>query len=155
VAPRERARRETSAAPRGSAPARAATAPPPAGALGERWAALCQQVEGQDAPLWGIVAAARPVAWDASGLTLAFRTEVEASLARGATAKLQKLTGAATVTVVVGAAAAAPSVRESAEHQRREEHERRRREARQHPAYKDALEVFKGAQEKEIKVDES
>jgi hypothetical protein len=120
-----------------------------------RWTELCAAIEGQDAPLWGIVAAARPVAWDARGLTLGFRTEAEASLARTAVAKLQKVSGAAKVEIVVGAEAAAPSVRETEEHQRREERERRKREAREHPAYKDALDVFKGAQEKDIKVDES
>ena len=75
--------------------------------------------------------------------------------ARTAVAKLQKASGAAKVEIVVGGAAAAPSLRETEEHQRREERERRKREAREHPAYKDALDVFKGAKEKDIKVDES
>jgi hypothetical protein len=101
------------------------------------------------------VAAARPVSWDARGLTLAFRTDAEANLARTAVAKLQRLSGAAKVEIVVGGEAAAPSLRETEEHQRREERERRKREAREHPAYKDALDVFKGAKEKDIKVDES
>ena len=123
--------------------------------LEARWRKVCDAIERTDAPLWGIVAAARPMVWDARGLTLAFRTEAEASLARTAIAKLQKVTGAPKVEIVVGAAAGATSVRETEEHQRREEREKRKREAREHPAYKDALDVFKGAQEKDIKVDES
>ena len=138
-----------------AAPPAPAAAAPATGTVAARWGELCATIEGQDAPLWGIVAAARPVSWDARGLKLAFRTEAEASLARTAVAKLQKVTGAPKLEIVVGTAAAAPSVRETEEHQRREERERRKREAREHPAYKDALDVFKGAQEKDIKVDES
>lgn len=123
--------------------------------MAARWGELCNAIEGQDPPLWGIVASARPVAWDARCLTLAFRTEAEAHLARTAVAKLQKVTGAPKVEIMVGAEAAAPSVRETEEYQRREEREKRKREAREHPAYKDALDVFKGAQEKDIKIDES
>jgi DNA polymerase-3 subunit gamma/tau len=139
----------TTAAPAASTPA--ATS----GTVAARWGALCSAIEGQDPPLWGIVASARPVSWDARSLTLAFRTEAEASLARTAVARLQKASGAAKVEIGVGAEAAAPSVRETEEHQRREEREKRKREAREHPAYKDALDVFKGAREKDIKIDES
>jgi DNA polymerase III subunit gamma/tau len=151
------------AAPSRAAPAKgqaaaapaAVAAPPTGGTLAARWGELCAAIEGQDPPLWGIVASARPVSWDARCLTLAFRTEAEADLARTAVPKLQKATGAAKVELLVGAQAAAPSVRETEEHQKREERERRKREAREHPAYKDALDVFKGAQEKDIKIDES
>ena len=138
-----------------AAPRAAAGKPAPAGNVAQRWGELCSAIETQDGPLWGIVASARPVSWDARCLTLAFRTEAEASLARTAVAKLQQRSGASRVEIVTGAEAPTPSVRETEEYQRREERERRKREAREHPATKDALDVFKGAQVKDIKVDES
>jgi DNA polymerase-3 subunit gamma/tau len=131
-----------------------AAAPPAPGELAGRWAELVNRVESQDPPLWGIIAVARPVSWTAAGLTLAFNSEAEADLARSSLDRLQRASGAR-VSIEVGVAAAktVQSVAQSDEHKRREERDRRRREAREHPAYRDAMEVFRGATEKDIKTD--
>ncbi|HEY3353626.1 MAG TPA: hypothetical protein VGQ83_10280, partial [Polyangia bacterium] len=136
-----------------AAPAAVRPAPAP-GELGVRWGELVNRIEAEDPPLWGVVAGARPVAWTPAGLTIAFNTEAEASYARSSADRLQRLSGAAAVTIAVGAAAQAPlSIAQSEEQHRREERDQRRREAREHPAYRDTMEVFKGATEKDIKTD--
>ena len=65
----------------------------PLGMAAARWAAVVERVEHDDPPLWGVIAAARPVSWNGSGLTLAFATDVEANLARGAAERIGRAAG--------------------------------------------------------------
>ena len=118
-----------------------------------RWEALCHDLETRDPPLFGVMGTARPVAWDSQRLVIAFDTEAEASLARSRIARIERASGARRVEIVVGAEAAARSLRESERFRQEEEREKLRREARAHPAYKDTLEVFRGAKEREIRPD--
>jgi hypothetical protein len=110
--------------------------------------------------LHALLALARPVAFGADAVELALDPGSLGLLEARSTELLQLLASALAapkVPLTLRAQAEAPagalSLDESAQKQREDERARRRDEARAHPAVKQALNIFAGAEIKDIKVE--
>src|SRR5262249_11131485 len=135
--------------------------PAPAPSPPTNWESFLQSVEEKSPAAYATLALAKPVAFAKDGVILAFAPG-ELGLAEMRKAELDELVAAALggkvpVTLraldAAVAPAAAPSLDESNRRRADEERERRLSEARQHPSTKATLDVFGGAEIKDIKVD--
>ena len=107
-----------------------------------------------------LLAVAQPVAFAKTGVVLAFSPS-ELGVAEPRRPEIEKLLAEAfgsqvslTMTGSNGQSAPAPSLDETNRRRAEEERERRRSEARGHPATRATLEVFRGAEIKDVKVEE-
>jgi DNA polymerase-3 subunit gamma/tau len=125
------------------------------------WERLLAGLEASAPLVHAVLALAKPVAFAASGVVLAFAPG-ELGIAQGRKAEIDELCARTfggrvpvTLRAVDGQAPAgtALSLDESNRRRADEERERRRAEARTHPNTRAALEVFGGAEIKDIKVD--
>jgi DNA polymerase-3 subunit gamma/tau len=139
-------------------------APPPSAASPQlnapAWEAFLQSVEEKSPAAFAVLALGKPVAFKSAGVILAFapgelglaemrKTEIEEHVATAFGAKVPvSLRALDTV-----GAPAGPSLDESNRRRADEERDRRRSEARAHPSTKATLDVFGGAEIKDIKVD--
>jgi DNA polymerase-3 subunit gamma/tau len=125
------------------------------------WESFLRAVEQQSPGIYGTLALAKPITFGRDGITLGFSAG-SLSLAEVRKSDIERLAAKAlgidrvgvTLRAVEGAEAAAPaSLDETQRIRADEERDRRRREARSHPTVSAALEVFEGANIKDVKVD--